>query len=147
LDDLDTIKLVNYIRSEVKAGNSTPDVSSKDKFEDDAYLKPVLEDDALLYSLGDIADEEAGEVGGTQAERQVIALQEELERLQVQFSEYRVAVQKSLEEQLTKEDEKLASTPDQAAVARAAKKTDEVDSDYFSSYSYNGMLSRSWFVF
>ncbi|CEL07493.1 Putative Protein arginine methyltransferase RmtB [Aspergillus calidoustus] len=139
LDDLDTIKLVNYIRSEVKAGNLTPDVSSKDKFEDDAYLKPVLEDDALLYSLGDIADEEAGEVGGTQAERQVIALQEELERLQIQFSEYRLAVQKSLEEQLTKEDEKLASTPDQASAARAAKKTDEVDSDYFSSYSYNGI--------
>lgn len=29
LDFLDTIKLVNYIRSEVKAGNKNPDVSTK----------------------------------------------------------------------------------------------------------------------
>ncbi|KAL4870974.1 hypothetical protein BDV12DRAFT_184089 [Aspergillus spectabilis] len=138
LDFLDNIKLVNYVRSEVKNGNLTPDVSSKDKFQDEAYLKPVLEDDALLYSLDDIEDEESGETGGTQAERQVIELQEELQRLQIQFSEYRSAVQKSLEEQLTKEDEKLALTPGQSA-ARAASKTEAIDSDYFSSYAYNGI--------
>ncbi|KAL2863634.1 protein arginine methyltransferase RmtB [Aspergillus lucknowensis] len=139
LDYLDTIKLVNYIRSQVKSGNLTPDVSSKDKFRDEIYLKPVLEDDALLYSLDDFDAEEAGEPGGTQAERQVIELQEQLERLQIQFSEYRLAVQKSLEEQLAKEDEKLASTSGQSSATRAAKRTDEVDSDYFSSYSYNGI--------
>lgn len=60
LDFLDTIKLVNYVRSSVKDGNTTPDVSSKEKFQDEAYLKPVLEDDALLYSLDDIEDEESG---------------------------------------------------------------------------------------
>ncbi|KAL5340087.1 S-adenosyl-L-methionine-dependent methyltransferase [Aspergillus crustosus] len=138
LDFLDTIKLVNYVRSQVKDGNLTPDVSSKDKFHDDTYLKPVLEDDALLYSLDDIEDEGNGEAGATQAERQVVELQEKLERLQIQFSEYRSAVQKSLDEQLTKEDEKLASNPGQAA-ARAASKTEAIDSDYFSSYAYNGI--------
>ncbi|KAI9374287.1 S-adenosyl-L-methionine-dependent methyltransferase [Aspergillus egyptiacus] len=139
LDFLETIKLVNYIRSEVKGGNSTPDVSSKGKFQDDSYLKPVLEDDALLYSLDDVEDEESGDVSGTQAERQVTELQEELERLQLQFSEYRLAVQKSLEEQLTKEDNKLASNPGQSSTARAASKAEEIDSDYFSSYAYNGI--------
>ncbi|KAL4992542.1 S-adenosyl-L-methionine-dependent methyltransferase [Aspergillus falconensis] len=139
LDFLDTIKLVNYIRSSVKNGYMTPDVSSKDKFQDEIYLKPVLEDDALLYSLDDIEDEESGEAAGeTQAERQVVELQEELERLQIQFSEYRLAVQKSLEEQLTKEDEKLASPSGQPA-GRTSTKAEEVDSDYFTSYAYNGI--------
>lgn len=140
LDFLDTIKLVNYIRSSVKNGNMTPDLSSKDKFQSEIYLKPVLEDDALLYSLDDIEDEESGEaVGETQAERQVVELQEELERLRIQFSEYRLAVQKSLEEQLTKEDEKLPLTPGQPA-GRTSTKAEEVDSDYFTSYAYNGAL-------
>ncbi|KAL4782416.1 S-adenosyl-L-methionine-dependent methyltransferase [Aspergillus varians] len=138
LDFLDTIKLVNYIRSLVKDGNITPDVSSKDKFQDEIYLKPVLEDDALLYSLDDIEDEESEEAGGTQAERQVVELQEELERLQIQFSEYRHAVQKSLEEQLTKEDVKLVSNPNQSA-DRVSSKVEAIDSDYFSSYAYNGI--------
>ncbi|KAL4879697.1 S-adenosyl-L-methionine-dependent methyltransferase [Aspergillus karnatakaensis] len=137
LDFLDNIKLVNYVRSQVKEGNLTPDVSSKDKFQDEVYLKPVLEDDALLYSLDDIEDEESGEAGGSQAERQVIELQEQLERLQIQFSEYRSAVQKSLEEQLTKEDDKLGSSGQSAT--RATSKTEEIDSDYFSSYAYNGI--------
>ncbi|KAL4810046.1 S-adenosyl-L-methionine-dependent methyltransferase [Aspergillus unguis] len=137
LDFLDTIKLVNYIRSSVKDGNMAPDVSSKGKFEDESYLKPVLEDDALLYSLDDIEDEESAEAGDSPAERQVVELQEELERLQIQFSEYRLAVQKSLEEQLTKEDEKLDSTSGQST--RRANKAEEVDSDYFSSYAYNGI--------
>ncbi|KAJ5989189.1 hypothetical protein N7481_004399 [Penicillium waksmanii] len=134
LDFLDSIKLVNYVRTQVKAGNKTPDVSSKSQFEDDAYLKPVLEDDALLYSLDDIAEEQASdEASGGDADRRVLELQEELERLQTQFSEYRTAVQQSLEDQLTKEDEKLQ--PD--AAKRSTDKTEEVDADYFSSYSYN----------
>ncbi|KAL4908020.1 hypothetical protein BDW74DRAFT_148443 [Aspergillus multicolor] len=135
LDFLDTIKLVNYIRTSVKDGNMSPDVSTKDKFQDEVYLKPVLEDDALLYSLDDIEDDESGNAGESQAERQVVELQGELERLQLQFSEYRLAVQKSLEEQLAKEDEK----PSSQAAGRAATKAEEVDSDYFTSYSYNGI--------
>lgn len=138
LDFLDSIKLVNYVRTQVKAGNKTPDVSSKSQFEDDAYLKPVLEDDALLYSLDDIAEEQAGdEPSGGDADRRVVELQEKLERLQTQFSEYRIAVQQSLEDQLTKEDEKLQ--PD--AAKKSTDKTEEVDADYFSSYSYNSTLA------
>ncbi|OQD77853.1 hypothetical protein PENDEC_c002G02581 [Penicillium decumbens] len=136
LDFLDTIKLINYVRSEVKAGNKTPDVSSKAKFADDAFMKPVLEDDALLYSLDDIAeDEEAEAAPGNEAERRVIELQEDLERLQTQFSEYRLAVQQSLADQLTKEDEKLE--PGASVKRTPADKIGEADEDYFTSYSYN----------
>jgi protein arginine N-methyltransferase 3 len=128
------------VRTQVKAGNKTPDVSSKSQFEDDAYLKPVLEDDALLYSLDDIVEEQAvDETSGGDADRRVLELQEELERLQTQFSEYRTAVQQSLEDQLTKEDEKLQPN----AAKKTTDKTEEVDADYFSSYSYNSTLAST----
>jgi protein arginine N-methyltransferase 3 len=139
LDFLDNIKLVNYVRSEVKNGNNAPDVSSKSKFEDDAYLKPVLEDDALLYSLDDLAEEQdEPSAPGTEAERQVLELQENLERLQTQFSEYRLAVQQSMDDQLSKEDEKLAaSTPKPSS--HAIDRHQEAEDGYFVSYAYNGM--------
>lgn len=136
MDFIGTIKLINYIRTQVKAGNTNPDVSSKKKFDDDAYMKPALEDDALLYSLDDIEDDEAEAAGGSDAERRVIELQEDLERLQSQFSEYRLAVQQSMEEQLSQEDSKLTSS---GPSAKAVDKIEEADSDYFSSYSYNGI--------
>ncbi|KAJ5093073.1 hypothetical protein N7456_008934 [Penicillium angulare] len=139
LDFLDTIKLVNYVRSEVKSGNKIPDVSSKSKFADDVYMKPVLEDDALLYSLDDITEEQGEEAApGSEAERRVQELQEDLERLQTQFSEYRLAVQQSMEDQLTKEDDKLdASAP--SGSSNGATKAQEIDEDYFASYAYNGI--------
>lgn len=135
---MDIIKLVNYIRSQVKAGNTAPDVSSKAKFEDEAYLKPVLEDDALLYSLGDVLEEEESEQPGGDAEKRVLELQEDLERLQTQFSEYRLAVQKSMDEQLSKEDENLSSSS--AGPSKTRSRIEAAESDYFSSYSYNGTL-------
>lgn len=139
LDFLDTIKLVNYVRSQVKAENSAPDVSSKANFEDEAYLKPVLEDDALLYSLGDaLEEEELSEVPGGEAEKRVLELQEDLERLQTQFSEYRLAVQKSMDEQLSKEDEELSSSLSAAGPSKSTSRIEAAESDYFSSYSYNG---------
>lgn len=142
LDFLDSIKLVNYVRTQVKAGNKSLEISSKSQFDDDAYLKPVLEDDALLYSLDDIADGDTGnEAPGSDADRRVLELQEELERLQAQFSDYRSAVQQSLEDQLTKEDEKLQP---EVTTKKSTDKTEEVDADYFSSYSYNSMWSQSF---
>ncbi|KAJ5390227.1 Ribosomal protein arginine N-methyltransferase rmt3 [Penicillium cataractarum] len=136
LDFLDTIKLVNYVRTEVKAGNQSPDVSSKAKFADDVYLKPVLEDDAVLYSLDDINEDQSEEPApGTEAERKVLELQEQLERLQTQFSEYRLAVQQSLDDQLNKEDEKLE--PGENAKRPVKDRLEDADADYFTSYSYN----------
>lgn len=114
----------------------SPDVSTKEKFEDDAYLKPVLEDDALLYSLDDIEDTESEAPRGTEADKRVVELQEELERLQSQFLEYRTAVQKSMEDQLTQEDDKIVAAG--PSTRTAPGKAEEIDADYFSSYSYNG---------
>lgn len=139
LDFLDTIKLVNYVRTEAKAGNKTPDVSSKSKFTDDAYLKPALEDDALLYSLDDITEEQGENTApDNDAEKRVLELQEDLERLQLQFSEYRTAVQSSMNDQLTKEDEKLDSEAPMN-ISKTSNKIQDADADYFTSYAYNGI--------
>lgn len=59
------IRLINFIRAEVIAGNGLPDLTTKTAFQDDYYLRPVLEDDPLLYSLHDIfGDELDKEVDG-----------------------------------------------------------------------------------
>ncbi len=59
LDLLGTIKLVNFIRNEVKEGRGQAlKVSNERDFGDDRYLQPVLEDDALLYNLEDIIENE-----------------------------------------------------------------------------------------
>lgn len=56
LDFYATIKFVNYIRSEVLSGKDRPDVSSTAAWADDKFLQPVLEDDALLFTLDDLID-------------------------------------------------------------------------------------------
>lgn len=129
LTDLDfygTIRLVNYIRTSTKASR-IPDMSSKALFEDEKFLQPVLEDDALLFGLDDIVDEEE-EAGGrkeasTDAER-VKELEIRLASLSQQFAEYREAVNKSFEAQLVE--------PEKGEVKR------DDDSHYFHSYAGNG---------
>ncbi|MCJ1403098.1 hypothetical protein MMC11_006321, partial [Xylographa trunciseda] len=54
LDFLESIKFTNYIRAEVLRGTTTFKITSKQLFENNKYLQPVLEDDALLYSLDDL---------------------------------------------------------------------------------------------
>ena len=56
---METIKLVNFIRSERRQGKCSLDISTKSAFQDDHYLQPVIEDDPLLYSLEDIITEQA----------------------------------------------------------------------------------------
>lgn len=146
LDFLGSIKLVNYIRSEVKAGNAKPDVSSRTLFEDDIYMKPVLEDDALLYSLEDLEDEPENAAEGKKsetdkernAEKRVLELQEELERLRGQFSDYRLAVQRSMNERLLEDEGPSSSATSKRDAEKATDRIQEADSDYFTSYAYNG---------
>lgn len=138
LDFIGGIKLANYIRAEAQNGNQKPDVSSKSVFEDDKWMQPVLEDDALLFSLDDVLSGQAGEDQaedmpiGTSKDR-VSELEEELSRLAAQFSEYRLAVEKTLDDRWTEKDAEVGPN----------KKPDENHQDpgYFDSYSYNGKLS------
>ncbi|KAK5175438.1 uncharacterized protein LTR77_000577 [Saxophila tyrrhenica] len=58
LDFYGAIKLVNLVRSQVP-GLANPDQLAVASLDSDDLLKPVLENDALLFSLDDVVDFEA----------------------------------------------------------------------------------------
>ena len=65
LDFLEMVKMINYIRAMATlVGSWPPDLSSKEAFDDEHWLRPQLEDDALLYSLNDILGEDLEDVMG-----------------------------------------------------------------------------------
>ena len=145
------MKLVNYVRSEVKKGNGDIGVTSKSIFEDEKYLRPVLEDDALLYSLtevpvyGDVLDRTLlkGTVQGPQADidsaaKSIIELQEELQYLQLKHRAYQEAVDIALEKKWDNETQDSVFPQAPARRDRSAEMSKSEESQYFTSYSYNG---------
>jgi protein arginine N-methyltransferase 3 len=136
LDFHGSIKLVNFIRSNVKAGQAVvaKDISAED-FVDEKYLKPVLENDALLFSLDEILEEQEGlDSGAAQVSGEALAaknkeLEDELEALRSQFANYRLAVEQTLDKRWGDESEPGPS--------RAAEKKDN-SNYYFESYAEHG---------
>ncbi|PGH00071.1 hypothetical protein AJ80_09232 [Polytolypa hystricis UAMH7299] len=138
LDFLGTIKLVNYIRTQVRDGNSKPDVSSSALFEDEKYLKPVLEDDALLYNLDDILadgseDAENASTSEPTGARRIQDLEVELERLRGEFAEYKMIVKRNLDKELG--DAAVAS----GTAESSNRGYQQAESGYFTSYSHNSI--------
>ncbi|KAK6587142.1 hypothetical protein PZA11_000432 [Diplocarpon coronariae] len=139
LDFYGNVKLVNYIRSRVLSGKTVDSHVSKAEFEDDKFLKPVLADDALLFSLDelpevteDVRRASSGKSQDVAADSgplsvRVIELEEDLRRMQLQFENYRSTVSRILDERWNVGVS--AGPPD----AKAEKRDD--DSHYFSSYS------------
>ncbi|MCJ1224960.1 hypothetical protein MMC12_001607 [Toensbergia leucococca] len=147
LDFLDMIKLVNYIRDEVKNGNMKLNVSSKAAFEDDRYLQPVLENDALLYSMEDVVEDVSGRemhpddenftpltAENIGAERRIVELRGELQHLQAQFDDYRQTVSNTLD--VRWDSDETSSGPSLQDTNNKDPAKDD-DSHYFTSYSYN----------
>ncbi|KAI3552733.1 methyltransferase domain-containing protein [Colletotrichum lupini] len=102
LDFFGTVKLVNYIRQHIHDGSALPETISVDDIADERYMKPVIEDDALIMALTelDLDDETSGQLqqapqGGASREAQ---LEEELAQLQSQFAKYRNAVEQTLDQ-------------------------------------------------
>jgi protein arginine N-methyltransferase 3 len=138
---MERIRFVNYVRSSVKAGNVQPDVSSKELWSDDRYLQPVLEDDAVLYSLDDldVADDSdsikgpstvAGELQG--ADSRLAELEEQLRR-----ANQTIAAMKDMSLRIIESD---TAGPDIAEASKSVEAPKDDDSHYFSSYAYNGKL-------
>ncbi|KAM3065165.1 Ribosomal protein arginine N-methyltransferase rmt3 [Clarireedia jacksonii] len=145
LDFYGSIKLTNYIRSKAQSKEKvTSDISLAD-LEDEKYLKPVLEDDALLFCLDELPDvnqQNGSEGKGKEAEpgqlvARVSELEEELRKIQTQFENYRNTVKETLDERWN----------DQSAGPSVPEKEEKRDDDshYFSSYSYNGQISATLF--
>jgi type I protein arginine methyltransferase len=153
LDFYGCIRLVNYIRSEIKSRRSVSSNISLTDFEAEEFLKPVLEDDALLFNLDDLPEivveqrnagllDYTGADGSTKLLTRIAELEEELRKTQSQFSNYKITVMQTLDERWKESSIGADSNTSNGAV-REGKRDD--DSHYFSSYSYNGMSPKTAF--
>jgi protein arginine N-methyltransferase 3 len=145
-DFYDSVKLVNFIRSQVHNGQPVSSDISGEDFADEKFLKPVLEDDALIINLDDLPDNKGNtqeSAAGTTKGKQVSSssgelvsriseLEEELRRIQSQFDNYRETVKQTLDERWNDKPTGGTSTD-----TKQEEKRDD-DSHYFRSYSYNG---------
>ncbi|KAK9493661.1 S-adenosyl-L-methionine-dependent methyltransferase [Lipomyces doorenjongii] len=158
LDFFGKLKLINYVRAQVQAGIQ-PELNRPELFLDDSqYLKPTMQDDALLFGIQDDDSEEAEEdpdviyekeqlteVARENAER-VKVLQSQLKELQLQFDEYKDIVRTVLNRDFDSDSgsdgsvSSRNSSPERRArpaVNGKGKKTANNDDHYFESYAYN----------
>ncbi|KAK9355170.1 S-adenosyl-L-methionine-dependent methyltransferase [Lipomyces doorenjongii] len=158
LDFFGKLKLINYVRAQVQAGIQ-PELNRPELFLDDSqYLKPTMQDDALLFGIQDDDSEEAeedpdviyekeqlAEVARENAER-VKVLQSQLKELQLQFDEYKDIVRTVLNRDFDSDSgsdgsvSSRSSSPERRArpaVNGKGKKTANNDDHYFESYAYN----------
>lgn len=149
LDYLGLVKLVNYVRSQTRRGiqGNHLEINDESIFQDNQYLLPVLDDDALLYSLEDIVESENpnGRSPGqptsdaspeAKALSRIVELEEQLRELQRNFKDYKGTVDETLEKRWDSGD-----SSDEPSNLRPDVKRDSApdeDKDYFHSYSYNG---------
>ena len=157
LDFLDSVKLVNYIRSVVKAGTQAPIVTTREAFQDSTYLQPVLEDDALLYSLEDLGEREEIEHS---PEARVAVLGEaarpfDLEANTSILKEVELIKIRSLIDKVTQNRQAAQEPSDRSGVNMDQdvdkaigsdgniSGTNQIDEDthYYASYGYNGQKS------
>ena len=149
LDFLQGVKLVNFVRKQSnKSAAISIDFGNPKQWEDDQYLLPVLEDDAFLFSIDELdqldstngIDSEdaiagkqplAAAVNGDEAVR-VVELEQQLAKLQADFTEYRDRVSATLEERWAERPETAAGSS-----AKASDEAKNYEEGYFESYSYN----------
>ncbi|KAF4507030.1 hypothetical protein G6O67_005707 [Ophiocordyceps sinensis] len=136
LDFLGAVKLVNFIRRCVQQGQPLPDVISQSDIDHDEYLKPVLSNDAVLFSLDDVL--EATDEVADAADEQTMALlarnrqlEAELEAVHSSFANYRLTVQQMLDQRWGNDDD-LESTPSASSHAAVAQDSSDF---YFESYA------------
>lgn len=144
LDFYSSIKLVNYIRAEAEKGNLVSSSLSKVDFEDDLYLKPFLENDAVLFSLDELPEISKQEYCSASCINEITdsqdlkfvtrisELEESLKRVQGQFDSYKASVSRLLDDRLQD-----VSLEDVSIGNNKTKDETDPDSYYFSSYAYN----------
>ncbi|CAK7197770.1 Ribosomal protein arginine N-methyltransferase rmt3 [Sporothrix eucalyptigena] len=159
LDFYGSVKLINFIRQHVHKGSALPAEITAADFASDEFLRPVLDDDALILALDSLPEPQqqtsAGEAqssaGAADASLQETneQLRSELESLTRQFENYRVAVQKTLDQRWGVDEEShVAPKDDRAAKDTKAASTTKSEGQqdapaaggtdyYFESYSHS----------
>ncbi|KAH6610974.1 s-adenosylmethionine-dependent methyltransferase superfamily domain-containing [Trichoderma cornu-damae] len=136
LDFHGAVKLVNFIRSRVRdQQQALPENLTLADFQDDCYFKPVLENDALIVSLDEILGSEVAKADGQldNSRQELLAqkrvLEAELDLVRSQFSNYRLAVQETLDRRWGSDSEQSPS--------KASASGEDRGNYYFESYASN----------
>lgn len=142
LDFLGSVKLVNYLRKEASKGNIVTTLSSDEAFEADEYLQPTLEDDALLFSLDEIADDQNVDedaIATTKTGEDTHILQQRIADLESQFANYRSEVAETLNSRWGVSQDALTSdNAVKPSISGSDKASlEKYDRGYFETYSYN----------
>ena len=135
----ESIQLVNYIRKKVKEGNvQIPEPRSKEPFISDEYLKPVLEDDALLFSLEDLDEDSEPYVkqNSHPLEMNGKTTAPDIQQYAARIAELENALRMSREAFIEERSNTTAAAP---TAPRARKQKDVHDRFYFNSYATRGM--------
>lgn len=139
LDFLGAIKLINFIRLQVNNKSTLPAEISIGDIEDDGLLKPVLSNDAAIFSLDEVLGSSTEAQMGTSdaMDDSYIDLQKNNRRLEVElasiresFANYRLAVEETLDRRW--------GVNDIPGPSRNAKEKDP-SGYYFESYAAHGM--------
>lgn len=132
LDFLDTIRLINFLRSEAREGRIHRTVPSRETFQQDVYLQPALPDDPLLYSLGDLPHfAEKDELPIAEARL------EHGHKIEVEALALKGARMAAVQEMLN--SIKVGQSDEEVPLGKLpTSRAEENDSSYFESYSYNG---------
>lgn len=134
----------------MKDGKPLPDQITEADIQDDKFLMPVLPDDALIMCLDDLpssspvadgkgkAAESASttEAAGDSASK-TASLQAQLDELNKQFANYRLAVEQTLDKRWHADDDDSSS---RSSASSKKEKKDE-SAYYWESYAHNGMLN------
>ncbi|KAL9586749.1 MAG: hypothetical protein Q9212_000695 [Teloschistes hypoglaucus] len=151
LETFGMIKLINFVRSQVLQGLFHPDISPENFLEGDAYLRPAVDEDALLYSLDDLFDyckkQASSRLPNTSAkatvsQEQVQDMIRERNYLREQAVYYRSALQKTYLEKMELQEHNLSSSGQQDIQVSdgngdPSSSENENDVHYFSSYAFN----------
>ncbi|KAI1428448.1 S-adenosyl-L-methionine-dependent methyltransferase [Xylaria sp. FL1777] len=151
LDFHGCVKLVNYIRQRVHEGLPVSENISLADIDDDAYLKPVLDDDAVIIGLfdlpelsvpGAILSAQSGDNAALVNDllRRNTELQEQLASVMLQHENYRAAVSKTLDERWaeTGADDNAKKTGEVGSKGNAKDEVDDKEDEskyYWESYA------------
>lgn len=151
LDFYGSIKLINFIRSSVRDGQSLPSEITMEQIQDDVYLRPVLGDDALIISLDDLPQENQQIVDGGRSEDSITGssredgnlrkanadLQAQLDSLSQQFANYRLAVQQTLDKRWGVDGDDDSGESLVTTQASTSKPRQDDSEYYWESYAYH----------
>ncbi|KAG6001079.1 hypothetical protein E4U21_004698 [Claviceps maximensis] len=137
LDFLGAVRLINFVRIHVRDKSTLPQQISREDIDDERYLSPVIENDAVIFSLDEVLDSlsEDQDIAADAIQTPIDdllsrnkTLESELHSMREKFANYRLAVEQTLDRRWGVDD-----IPASPLVSRPK----DASNSYFESYAAN----------